>query len=186
MGSKTTGGDSSFHVQLASIVEVLANTAVAEICKLVDDGYALLHLEISQNHREIDTLRRRLLLAKLQGARRGHATARTRVETHGALQATRRPSPRVSVRSRSGGVAVYFRTTGKERLSGGTEEEDVAAAEEEEEEEPVIVKVEGRGAQGERGGLLLLVKEFGAQDTFTTCRCVSVVVLLQNTTQEYR
>ncbi|XP_064193757.1 uncharacterized protein LOC135255909 isoform X1 [Anguilla rostrata] len=48
------------HKQLASIMEVLANSAVAEICKVVDDGYAVLRLEISQSKKENDALRRKL------------------------------------------------------------------------------------------------------------------------------
>ena len=60
----------AFHEQLASLMEVLANTAVAEICKLVDDGYAVLRLEISQSQREIDNLRRKLLVTKLHNYRR--------------------------------------------------------------------------------------------------------------------
>ncbi|CAL8270801.1 unnamed protein product [Gadus morhua 'NCC'] len=123
MGSKTSD---SFHVQLASIVEVLANTAVAEICKLVDDGYAMLHLEISQSQREIDNLRRKLLLAKLQSSRRNHV-----VDRPGAL---RRASPRVSVRSRSVNPVEYFRAKGKQPLSVTEGVED----------DPVIIKVEGR------------------------------------------
>ncbi|XP_010886776.2 zinc finger and SCAN domain-containing protein 22-like [Esox lucius] len=71
----------AFHAQLASIVEVLANTAVAEICKLVDDGYATLRLEISNSQKEIDNLRRKLLLTKFQNSRRS-------AERFGALRRT--------------------------------------------------------------------------------------------------
>ncbi|XP_071000862.1 uncharacterized protein [Oncorhynchus clarkii lewisi] len=60
----------AFNAQLASIVEVLANAAVAEICKLVDDGHAALLLEISHSQKEIDNLRRKLLLTKFQNSRR--------------------------------------------------------------------------------------------------------------------
>ncbi|XP_055769269.1 B-cell CLL/lymphoma 6 member B protein-like [Salvelinus fontinalis] len=60
-----------FHAQLASIIEVLANAAVAEICKLVDDGHAALRLEISHSQKEIDNLRRKLLLTKYQSSQRG-------------------------------------------------------------------------------------------------------------------
>jgi hypothetical protein len=60
----------AFHAQLASIIEVLANAAVAEICKLVGDGHAALRLEISHSQKEIDNLRRKLLLTKFQNSRR--------------------------------------------------------------------------------------------------------------------
>ncbi|XP_015233806.1 PREDICTED: uncharacterized protein LOC107086995 [Cyprinodon variegatus] len=60
---------SSFHSQLASIMEVLANTAVAEICELVDSGYAVLQLEISRSRKENEVLRRKLRLMELRAAR---------------------------------------------------------------------------------------------------------------------
>nr|XP_043884017.1 transcription factor Sp8-like isoform X2 [Solea senegalensis] len=37
-----------FQAQIASIVEILANSAVAEICKLVEDGYAALRAQMEQ------------------------------------------------------------------------------------------------------------------------------------------
>ncbi|KAJ8272936.1 hypothetical protein GJAV_G00095220 [Gymnothorax javanicus] len=52
--------------ELASIMEVLANAAVAEICKLIDDGYAVLHSELSRNQKEIDFLRRKLSLQTME------------------------------------------------------------------------------------------------------------------------
>ncbi|XP_056148541.1 zinc finger protein 90-like [Lampris incognitus] len=59
----------AFHTQLASIMEVLANAAVAEICELVDNGYAVLQLEISRSQKENEALRRRLRLMELKVAR---------------------------------------------------------------------------------------------------------------------
>ncbi|XP_071378915.1 uncharacterized protein [Centroberyx affinis] len=58
-----------FHSQIASIMEVLANAAVAEICKVVDDGYAVVHLEMSQSQKENEFLRRKIKLLELQIAR---------------------------------------------------------------------------------------------------------------------
>ncbi|XP_045907374.1 zinc finger and SCAN domain-containing protein 22-like [Micropterus dolomieu] len=59
----------AFHAQLASIMEVLANTAVAEICELVDSGYSVLQLEISRSRKENEVLRRKLRLMELRTAR---------------------------------------------------------------------------------------------------------------------
>ncbi|XP_029308856.1 zinc finger and BTB domain-containing protein 17-like [Cottoperca gobio] len=59
----------AFHAQLASIMEVLANTAVAEICELVDGGYSVLQLEISRSRKENEVLRRKLRLTELRAAR---------------------------------------------------------------------------------------------------------------------
>nr|XP_046190445.1 uncharacterized protein LOC124019115 [Oncorhynchus gorbuscha] len=56
-------------------MEVLANTAVAEICKLVDDDYAVFRLEITQRREENGTLRRKLQLLELKVSRE-HVFAR--------------------------------------------------------------------------------------------------------------
>ncbi|XP_041640912.1 Krueppel-like factor 15 [Cheilinus undulatus] len=58
-----------FHSQIASIMEVLANAAVAEICKVVDDGYAVVQLEMSRSQKESECLRRKVKLLELQVAR---------------------------------------------------------------------------------------------------------------------
>ncbi|XP_055765619.1 uncharacterized protein LOC129841391 isoform X2 [Salvelinus fontinalis] len=58
-----------FHTQIASIMEVLANAAVSEICKLVDDDYAVIRLEMSQSQKENRALRRKLQLLELKVAR---------------------------------------------------------------------------------------------------------------------
>ncbi|KAJ8011437.1 hypothetical protein DPEC_G00058200 [Dallia pectoralis] len=55
-----------FHTQLTSIMEVLVNAAVAEICELVDDGYAVLHLEISRSQKENEVLRERLQMIEMR------------------------------------------------------------------------------------------------------------------------
>ncbi|KAJ8271284.1 hypothetical protein COCON_G00101430 [Conger conger] len=52
----------SFQVQVASIMEVLAKTAVAEITKLVDDGSAVLRLQMCRSQRENEALKTKLLL----------------------------------------------------------------------------------------------------------------------------
>ncbi|KAM9530886.1 uncharacterized protein ACWYII_042386 isoform 2-T2 [Salvelinus alpinus] len=61
-------------------MEVLANAAVAEICKLVDDDYAVVRLEITQSQKENRGLRRKLQLQELKVSReRAEKTARERV-----------------------------------------------------------------------------------------------------------
>nr|XP_046181907.1 uncharacterized protein LOC124012383 isoform X1 [Oncorhynchus gorbuscha] len=67
-----------FHTQIASIMEVLANAAVAGICKLVDDDYAVFRLEITQSQKENRVLRRKLLELKV-GRERAERTMRERV-----------------------------------------------------------------------------------------------------------
>ncbi|XP_045573529.1 zinc finger and BTB domain-containing protein 18.3-like isoform X1 [Salmo salar] len=69
-----------FHTQIASIMEVLANAAVAEVCKLVDDDYAVFRLEITQSQKENRSLRRKLQLLELKVSReRAERTMRERV-----------------------------------------------------------------------------------------------------------
>ncbi|XP_055765042.1 uncharacterized protein LOC129840987 isoform X1 [Salvelinus fontinalis] len=58
-----------FHTQIASIMEVLANAAVAEVCKLVDDDYAVFRLEITQSQKENSALRRKVQLLELKMVR---------------------------------------------------------------------------------------------------------------------
>lgn len=58
-----------FHSQIASIMEVLANAAVAEICKVVDEGYAEVHLEMARSQKDNEFLRRKIKLLELQIAR---------------------------------------------------------------------------------------------------------------------
>ncbi|XP_045573549.1 uncharacterized protein isoform X2 [Salmo salar] len=58
-----------FHTQIASIMEVLANAAVVEICKLVDDDYAVFRLEMTQSQKENRSLQRKLQLLELKVAR---------------------------------------------------------------------------------------------------------------------
>ncbi|KAK7166039.1 hypothetical protein R3I93_005968 [Phoxinus phoxinus] len=59
----------AFQTQLASIMEVLANAAVAEICKLVDDDYAIINLQMTQCQRENKALKRKLHVLELKMAR---------------------------------------------------------------------------------------------------------------------
>lgn len=45
------------RAQIASIIDVLAKAAVAEIAKVVEDGMVLFRLEMVQRNREIDKLK---------------------------------------------------------------------------------------------------------------------------------
>jgi hypothetical protein len=67
------------HTQIASIMEVLANAAVAEVCKLVDDDYAEFRLEITQSQKENRTLRRKLQLLELKVSRDRVLTSRPKI-----------------------------------------------------------------------------------------------------------
>ncbi|KAK6324860.1 hypothetical protein J4Q44_G00042020 [Coregonus suidteri] len=67
-----------FHTQIASIMEVLANAAVEDICKLVDDDYAVFRLEITQSQKENRALRRKLQQLELKVSRERVLVSRPR------------------------------------------------------------------------------------------------------------
>ncbi|XP_021468305.2 zinc finger and SCAN domain-containing protein 23 [Oncorhynchus mykiss] len=52
----------ALHEQLASIMGALTNAAVADICEVVDEGYAILQLEISRSYKENEDLKKKLHL----------------------------------------------------------------------------------------------------------------------------
>lgn len=83
----TMSGCDRFYAQLGSIMEELANAAVAEICKLVDDGYTVLRLEISRSQKENEELRTKLRLMEIQASLE-------RSKTPGALEEAAEAAPR--------------------------------------------------------------------------------------------
>ncbi|KAM9399679.1 uncharacterized protein ACWYII_031743 isoform 1-T1 [Salvelinus alpinus] len=70
-----------FHTQIASIMELLANSALAEICKFVDDNYAVFSLEITQSQKENRGLWRKLQILELVARERVLTSRPTRSST---------------------------------------------------------------------------------------------------------
>ncbi|XP_023701140.1 uncharacterized protein [Paramormyrops kingsleyae] len=66
-----------FHEQLGSIMDKLAKAAMTEICRLVDDGYAVLRLEISQKQKENEDLKGKLKMLELVLAQEYRETSGT-------------------------------------------------------------------------------------------------------------
>lgn len=54
-----------FQAQIASVIELLANSAVAEICKLMDDGYAVLRSQMALERQKVEK-ENRVLRQKLR------------------------------------------------------------------------------------------------------------------------
>ncbi|CAJ1072920.1 Krueppel-like factor 12 [Xyrichtys novacula] len=52
----------ALHEQLTVIMGALTKAAVAEICEVVDEGYAVLQLEITRSHKENEDLKKKLHL----------------------------------------------------------------------------------------------------------------------------
>ncbi|XP_043091572.1 zinc finger protein 287 isoform X2 [Puntigrus tetrazona] len=78
----------TFQTQIASVMEVFANAAVAEICKLVEESYTELQLEISQTQKENNLLKKKLKVLEIRDSfyRRAHklrneSTALTKTKT---------------------------------------------------------------------------------------------------------
>ncbi|KAJ8247657.1 hypothetical protein GJAV_G00248770 [Gymnothorax javanicus] len=68
----------SFTHRLAYILDALANKALAEICKVVDDGYAVLRFEVSRHQKENEVLKRKLQIA-LESTQSSAEITRTRI-----------------------------------------------------------------------------------------------------------
>lgn len=96
-----------FQAQIASIVEILANSAVAEICKLVEEGYEALRSQMEQERlegeQENEALRQKLrqMDAKVRSYERkmrrrlGQQQQQQRVEENNLLSAHYRPQEEV-------------------------------------------------------------------------------------------
>ncbi|KAG7462586.1 hypothetical protein MATL_G00186340 [Megalops atlanticus] len=61
--------------QLTSVMEVLVKEALDKIGKLVDEGCAVLRLEMSRSHNENEELKKKLLLMEIELKTRGHGGA---------------------------------------------------------------------------------------------------------------
>ncbi|KAI4872772.1 hypothetical protein NFI96_027672 [Prochilodus magdalenae] len=57
-----------FQTQIASVMEVFANAAVAEICKLVEMNYSQLQIEILKSQKENNILKRKLKVIEIREA----------------------------------------------------------------------------------------------------------------------
>ncbi|XP_076585097.1 uncharacterized protein LOC143319772 isoform X1 [Chaetodon auriga] len=158
-----------FHSQIASIMEVLANAAVAEICKVVDDGYAVVHLEMSRRQKENEFLRRKIKLLELQIAR---------------YRAERVRGAEGSISSRFPGVRLLSRpntdSLAGPSLQGRTRflNQDPVAQQSVQKTQPinldqdpdqeVVTTTKTESAEPEEEGDLLIVKVEGAVETGTT------------------
>ncbi|KAK2852188.1 hypothetical protein Q7C36_007389 [Tachysurus vachellii] len=56
----------AFQTQIASVMEVFANAAVAEICKVVEVSYTELQMEIAKSQKENTLLKRRLKMIEMR------------------------------------------------------------------------------------------------------------------------
>lgn len=164
-----------FHSQIASIMEVLANAAVAEICKVVDDGYAVVHLEMSRSQKENEFLRRKIKLLELQVAR----YRAERVKAAEGSVSSRFPGVRLLHRHNRDLLAACSSLHGRTRFlnRGSGTQQSVQKTQsinlDRDPDQEVVTTTKTESAEPEDGELLI-VKVEGAMDTGTTNHKVPV------------
>ncbi|KAM3623129.1 uncharacterized protein V6R79_007386 [Siganus canaliculatus] len=164
-----------FHSQIASIMEVLANAAVAEICKVVDDGYAVVNLEMTRSQKENDFLRRKIKLLELQIAR----YRAERVKGAEGSISSRFPGVRLlnrQTRDSLSGPAHHGRTRFLNRGSGTQQsvQKSQSIKLDQDPDQEVVTTTKSESAEPEEEGELLIVKVEGAVETGTSHPEVSV------------
>uniref|UniRef100_A0A1A8FAX7 Si:dkey-7l6.3 n=1 Tax=Nothobranchius korthausae TaxID=1143690 RepID=A0A1A8FAX7_9TELE len=97
----------ALHEQLCLIMGALTKAAVAEICELVDEGYAVLQLEISRSHKENEDLKKKMHLIESIVVRSssGGQTAEDTGLTEAVQQPETQPQQRAEAAAASGGNA---------------------------------------------------------------------------------
>ncbi|XP_044042311.1 uncharacterized protein LOC122871355 [Siniperca chuatsi] len=165
-----------FHSQIASIMEVLANAAVAEICKVVDDGYAVVHLEMSRSQKENEFLRRKIKLLELQIAR----YRAERAKGAEGSSSSRFPGVRLLTRQNRDSLAAGPSLQGRTRFlnRGPGAQQSVQKTQpinlDQDPDQEVVTTTKTESAEPEEDGELLIVKVEGAMETRTTNHAMPV------------
>ncbi|XP_068177076.1 uncharacterized protein [Antennarius striatus] len=167
-----------FHSQIASIMEVLANAAVAEICKVVDDGYAVVHLEMSRSQKENEFLRKKIKLLELQ-------IARYRLKGAEGSIGSRFPGVRLLNRHNRdppAGPTLQGRTRFLNRSSGAQQslQKTQPIVLDQDPDQDVVTTTKTEPAEPEEEGDLLIVKVEGATETGATNHQVAVDTCISN------
>ncbi|XP_069031100.1 uncharacterized protein [Embiotoca jacksoni] len=161
---------SDFHSQIASIMEVLANAAIAEICKVVEDGYAVVHVEMSRSQKENEFMRRRIKLMELQ-------ISRYRAERLRAAEGCGSRLPGVRLLSRHGrdtpaGPSVLGRTRflnrGPAAQQSVQKTQPINLDQDQDQDHEVVTTTKTKSAEPEDDGELRIVKVEGAVETTPT------------------
>lgn len=79
----------ALHEQLSVIMGALTKAAVTEICEVVDEGYAVLQMEITRSHKENEDLKKKLHLIEsivVRGSSGGKAVAAAEPEVAPAAE----------------------------------------------------------------------------------------------------
>ncbi|XP_048867627.1 zinc finger protein with KRAB and SCAN domains 1-like [Brienomyrus brachyistius] len=168
-----------FHSQIASIVEVLAKTAIAEICELVDNGYAALQTEISRSQKENKALKRELQTTKQRLAQQEKKNGSPQAPVNTGYR-------RVKICDELRGIAgkeVFFPNEESQlyRKSDGSQGEDRDHAFVEEEYGMVKSALKVKPTQLEEESRDLLIKQEGHEEDFGSSKlhgCLNVTGVL--------
>nr|XP_046263948.1 zinc finger protein 181-like [Scatophagus argus] len=99
----------ALHEQLSIIMSALTKAAVAEICEVVDEGYAVLQMEITRSHKENEDLKKKLHLIEsivVRGGGGGEAVAAAAPGVAAAAEfAQQAETPQQQKRDGDGGAA---------------------------------------------------------------------------------
>ncbi|XP_029289045.1 gastrula zinc finger protein xFG20-1-like isoform X2 [Cottoperca gobio] len=156
-----------FHSQIASIMEVLANAAVAEICKVVDDGYTVVHLQMSRSQKDNEFLRRKIKLMELQIAR----YRADRVKGADGFMGSRFASVRLLNRQNRdslGGPTLQGRTRFLNRDPGTQSVKKIQPINlDQDPDQEVVTTTKSESAEPEEEAGLLIVKVEGTMETGT-------------------
>ncbi|RVE61264.1 hypothetical protein OJAV_G00169040 [Oryzias javanicus] len=111
--------------QLSVIMGALTKAAVAEICELVDEGYAVLQMEISRSHKENEDLKKKLQLIESIVVR-GSGGARAATEgMEPPPSSDKVPQPDASPRQRDGDRGEAAAASGGHGGASGAEREEL-------------------------------------------------------------
>ncbi|KAJ8373413.1 hypothetical protein AAFF_G00265400 [Aldrovandia affinis] len=135
----------TFHTQLAYILDVLANKALEEICKVVDDGYALLRFEVSRHQKENDALKRKLQMMELRAER----TESDLVQVCHALKGSGADERRFPATERVFGQQICVRRD-EEPAAVDEEETPVSVVTKDEEGRPELIVIKEERPEDER------------------------------------
>ncbi|CAB1326499.1 unnamed protein product, partial [Coregonus sp. 'balchen'] len=105
----------TFQTKLTSVIDVLAKTAVAEISKLFNDGFAVLRLEMCRRENEIEALKIKLLFMENE-----RQTTRSKAREAGCSSACSSSSSRAEQGSKGcdedAGERTSFEQTAREKV----------------------------------------------------------------------
>ncbi|XP_072220533.1 uncharacterized protein [Leuresthes tenuis] len=150
--------NTALREQLSVIMGALTKAAVVEICELVDEGYAVLQMEISRSHKENEDLKKKLQLIEsivVRGSGGGQAALVGPGVTEIAPAAERAREPETPQQQRDGDRGEAAAAAGRDRGRVGADREElpdvVLIKDEDSDSESDNAEEEGTGSAADGG-----------------------------------